>query len=436
MNRTTGIFVLAAAASLAWAVAMRPSPPPEVTFEETGTVMFPQLTDPTQATSLEVVAWDDEAATVRRFKVEQKDGVWVIPSHHDYPADAAERMGKAAAGFVDVRREIYYGDDPSEHGAFGLLDPEDPGAKADEKARRFILKDAAGTVLVDVLVGKPIPGKEGYRYVRLPDDKRVYGAKLDLDISTNFTDWIEKDLLRLDRDDVVTIVYDPYEVDEAKGRVVGEGALEFRRKKGEGGTFTDEWELGENTKAPAGKTLDVGKVRSLLGAIDRLQIVGVRPRPERLTLPLLQSYGFFVNPRTGRLFGNEGEVSVVEKDGVVYSLFFGEVTFDSGLALTAGKESSSEEGTKGGEAGGEDEDEGKTGEDGADEGASKGGGNRYLFVDVGFDPKLVAEGGDPEKGKTRAEKLRKRFDKWFFVISESSFDQIHKDRDAFFKDAG
>ena len=434
MNRTTGIFVFAAAASLAWAVAMRPSPPPPMSFEETGTVLFPQMTDPTLATSLEVIAWDDEAAAVRQFKVEQRDGVWVIPSHHDYPADAAERMGKAAAAFVDVRREIYYGDDPAEHGAFGLLDPEDPAGEGDEKARRFILKDAAGTVLVDVLVGKPIPGKEGYRYVRLPEDKRVYGAKLDLDISTNFADWIEKDLLRIERDDVVALVYDPYEVDEAKGRVVGQGAIEMRRVKNEDGAYGSDWTLADATPAPKGKKLDVGKVRSLLGAVDRLQIVGVRPRPERLTLPLLQAYGFFVNPRTGRLFGNEGELSVIEKDGVVFSLFFGEVTFDSGLALTAGKDAKEGEGgdeakPSGGGTGGDSDDS-------KDEaGAKEGGGNRYLFVDVGFDPNQVAEGGDAGEGKARAEKLRKRFGRWFFVISESSFQQIHKDRDTFFKDA-
>ena len=31
-------------------------------------------------------------------------------------------------------------------------------------------------------------------------------------------------------------------------------------------------------------------------------------------------------------------------------------------------------------------------------------------------------------------KLRERFDKWFYVISDTSFKQIHKERDEMFKD--
>ncbi len=442
MNRITLTFVIAALGSAGLALAMRPSDTPPAQFEDTGTVLFPDFTDPTLATSLEVVEWNDDAASLRRFKVEQKDGMWVIPSHHDYPADATERMGKAAASFVGVKRDIYYGDDPKQLGAFGLLDPEDPAGEAEEKGRRITIRDGAGTVLVDILVGKPIPDKQGYFYVRLPDDKRVYGAKMELDISTNFADWIEKDLLHIDHNNLVAMIYDPYTVDEAQGRVVGQGAIDLRYAPKEEGSESKEWKLGPESKPPGGKQLDAAKVRTMAGAIDRLQIVGVRARPEQLTLPVLQAYGFFVNPRSGRLFGNEGEVHVADKDGVVYTLFFGEVTFDSGLALTAGQEgegedgaggSSDEAGGSGGEAGG-----GSGGDEAGGAEADKpasGAGNRYLFVDVHFDPKFVAEDGDAEAGKKRAEELRKRFDRWFFVISDSSFKQIHKARDELYKDA-
>jgi arginine utilization protein RocB len=36
-------------------------------------------------------------------------------------------------------------------------------------------------------------------------------------------------------------------------------------------------------------------------------------------------------------------------------------------------------------------------------------------------------------GAERAAKLRLRFDKWFYVISDASFKQIHKDRTELFK---
>ena len=87
-----------------------------------------------------------------------------------------------------------------------------------------------------------------------------------------------------------------------------------------------------------------------------------------------------------------------------------------------------------------------------------------MFVDVRYDAALdqgakaspdappVAEGEDggdeataepaaaPEideaaarKGVERAGKLRQRFDKWFYVISDASFKQIHKDPGELFK---
>ncbi len=416
MMRTTTIYVAIAIGSVGAAVAMRPGEPPPAQFEDTGTVVFDGFTDPTLATSLQVLEWSEDEAKVRRFKVEQKEGRWIIPSHHEYPADATERMGKAAASFIGVKKDIYYGDDPKEHGAFGLLDPEDAAGKAEEKGTRITIADAAGTTLVDVLVGKEVPDKQGYYYLRLPDDKRVYGSKLELDISTNFTDWIEKDLLHVEKDDIVALLYDPYKIDENSARVLDSSPVKVRLVPKEDDEAAKEWTLDEGVQAPAGQVLDPSKIRQMVSAVDRLQIVGVRKRPERLTLPLLQAHGFFVNTKTGRLFGNEGEVHAVGNDGVIFTLFFGEITFDSGLALTSGTKDPLQDVDK------NQEDE-----------EDKGAGNRYLFVDVSFDPAHLVEGEDIEAGKKRAEELRARFGQWFFVISDASFTQIHKSRDDLFK---
>jgi hypothetical protein len=439
MNRGTVSMVVIALASLAGAFAMAPRELPPPTFEDTGEPLFSDFSDPTIATSLEVVTWNEDAAKVVPFKVEQKEGRWVIPSHHDYPAEATERMGKAAASFIDVKRDVYYGDNAEEHAAFGLLDPTDPAGKGEEKGKRFTIKDASGTVLVDIIVGKEIEDKQGFRYVRFPDSKRVYGSKLELDISTLFTDWIEKDLLLIERDDVVALIYDPYEVDEEKGKVVNTRPIRVDLVDEDG---KKEWTWTEGLKAPAGKELNPSTVRQMVGAIDRLQITGVRPRPQLLTLPALQSKGFFVTQGGRKLFGNEGEVRVICNDGVVYLLYFGEVTFDSGLALTAGTEEEAEDAGTG-------EDEGTGAE--REENDDKAEGNRYMFVDVVYEPELdrssetAAEsapddetGNENEeeqeedegpRGPERAEMLRKRFDQWFYVISAHSFKQIHKDRD-------
>jgi hypothetical protein len=418
MMRTTVIYLALAGGSLAAAAAMRPAPPVTTAFEDTGTVLFDGFTDPTVATSLEVQEWNDTEAKIVGFKVEQKEGRWLIPSHHEYPADATERMGKAAASFVGVKKDIYYGDDVNEHGAFGLLDPTDAAGDAQEKGRRFTLADGAGTVLVDVLVGKEIPDKQGFFYVRLPEDKRVYGSKLELDISTSFIDWIEKDLLHIEKDDIVAVVYDPYKIDENTARVMNQAPVKLTLAAKADDPAKKEWALDAGVEPPDGKKLDVSKITQMVGAVDRLQIVGVRKRPERLTLPLLQAHGFFVNTQTGRLFGNEGEIHAIGNDGVVFTLFFGEITLDSGLALTSGAAKDPMEDV----------------DKNAEEEETKTAGNRYLFVDVTFDPTRVAEGADAGAGQKRSQELRARFDAWFFVISDTSFKQIHKTRDELFKD--
>lgn len=434
MNRGTLIMVTLAGLSVVAAIASMPEELPPATFEDTGEPLFADFTDPTLATSLEVVSWDEDAAKVVPFKVEQKDGRWVIPSHHDYPADATERMGKAAASFIDVKRDIYYGDSAEEHGAFGVLEPDDAEAKADEKGKRITIKDASGTLLVDVVVGKEVPDKQGYYYVRYPDQKRVYGSKLELDISTKFVDWIEKDLLHVERDDIVALIYDPYKVDEAQGKVVDTHPIRFDQVDTDG---KKEWTRTEGLEPPTGKELNPSKISQIVGAIDRLQIVGVRPRPELLTRAALQSKGFFVTPDGRKLYGNEGEVRAITEDGVVYLLYFGEITFDSGLKLTAGT----------------DDEPAEAGGTGGEEDADKGAGNRYMFVDVVYEPSLDKSGAaateEPEEGGTggeqaddkpepkgpqRAEELRRRFGKWFYVIADSNFKQIRKDRDDLWRD--
>lgn len=430
MNRTTIIMVALALGSAGWAWSMRPREAATASFEDTGTALFEGFTDPTLATALEVVTWDDKGAKVVRFAVEQKSGRWVIPSHNDYPADGTERMGKAAASFIDVKKDIYYGDNAAEHGQFGVVDPTSADGKGDEKGKHVTIKDASGATLVDIIVGKEITDKQGFFYVRSPQEKRVYGARLEMDISTNFTDWIEKDLLKVKREEIVTMLYDPYTVDEQLGKVTGSAPVRASLASVDG---KDEWQADEGVDVPEGKIVDTAKVRQMITAIANIKIVGVRPRPKPLTLPALQAKGFFVTPDGQRLFGNEGEARVVTKDGIVFSLYFGEITYESGLALTAGGE---EEGAE------------EPASPALDEPKDEKAANRYMFVEVAYDPQMdkgeepeaaPAEDGDPPKatvrGQERAKQLQGRFGEWFYVISDMSYKQIHKERAELFKNA-
>lgn len=475
MNRTSIIMVALALGSMGLAWSMRPVELPPVQFEDTGEPLFPGFTDPTSATGLAVVAWDEKEAKVVRFEVEQKQGKWVIPSHNDYPADGTARMGKAAASFIDVKKDRFYGDNVADHPAFGVLDPEGPEGKGDEKGQRITIKDASGTLLVDIIVGKAIEGRPGFHYVRMPSgdgSKRVYGTELKLDISTKFEDWIEKDLLKVERDEFIAMVYDPYSVDEVEGRVTG-----FNPVRAEAvdpsATSKSDWKAGEGTEVPPGKQIDSMKVRQMLTQMASLKIVGVRPRPpvrniieQQILAQEMKRKGFFLVPTAdgrAQLYGNEGTLSAITEDGIVYSLLFGEVTYESGISLSAGVEPT---GSEPEDEKGVVEEAAAEGDDGEGEGEGEGDTNkqasRFIFVDVAYDetfdrtlgsdaaseevegeeggesPDDPASKGEDEKkklkGKDRAAKLRERFDQWFYVISDSSFKQLHKTREELFKD--
>lgn len=460
MNRSTLIWVALAVASAAGAYSMRPVKMVPPVYEDTNEPLFPGFEDPNAAASLEVQAWNDEESTMVAFKVELIEGKWVIPSHNNYPADGVERMGKAAASFIGVRKDIIRSNDPNEHGAFGVKSPDDIDAQPEEKGTRVVIKDLSGTALVDIIVGTDVADKRGFKYVRMPDKNRVYAAKMELDISTKFSDWIEDDLLHLERDDIVALESNAYKVDESTQRVVDNELLRFERESKS--SSQRDWKLAADVKVPKGKEFKDATVRQVLGAMDRLKIVGVRPQPKRLDTLTLQSKGFFVSPEQRRLYGNEGEVSAISEDGVIYTLYFGEITKLRGTALTGGV------GAEGSE----------TPED------DTGTAHRFMFVNVTYDPSRdrtrpadadadsgsAAEGeagadaaanakaGDDDEGKDsaadaeaegkadagedaksggreRAIELRKRFDQWFYVISDSSFKQIRKSPDDYWKDA-
>jgi hypothetical protein len=149
----------------------------------------------------------------------------------------------------------------------------------------------------------------------------------------------------------------------------------------------------------------------------------VRPKPDGLTASLqratggisitnadlasLQSHGFYFT-RDGRLVSNEGELQVHTKDGVLYTLRFGEVAFGQGTSLSAGDSVETKK-------------PGQTGE------------NRYLMISASLDP-TVTDAKKIEAATRRVNDLNGHFAKWYYVISAQSFDSMHLKRKDLVKD--
>jgi hypothetical protein len=425
-----------ALAALALATTPRQKAPDE--FFDQGETFFPDFTDPNAARTLEVVEWDEATGSAVPFKVTFEGGRWTIPSHHGYPADGKDRLAKTAAGVIGITKDDFRTDNVADYEACGVIDPLDtanPGTTG--RGKRVTIKGDNDVVLADLIIGKSFEGREGFHLVRVPGEKRVYGARINLDVSTKFKDWIEADLMLIDKEETDRFVLKDYSIEETTGRLNERDEVVITKDG-------DHWNMN---RTPAGKEVDTYKVNNLLRAVDELTIEGVRPKPEGLTATLsraggtsitqgdmlsLQEHGFYFT-RDGRLVSNEGELQARTADGVTYTLRFGEIAFGQGLAVSAGSAAASTPG--------------------------QAGENRYLMITAAFERALFPEPARAtnrsfegkadslltlderkqkdintaharwiarvESGQRRADELNARFAKWYYVISSESFDALH-----------
>jgi len=414
---------------------------------------------PEQVARLRVASWDDEAKLAKVFEVRQDGGVWTIPSHHNYPADGSDgRVGKTAGKVLNLPRGRHVTDNAKDHKDLGVLDPAEfkPGDDGKGCGKRITVHDQSGTALVDLIIGERAKEGDG-TYVREAGSTEVYTVKnLSIDISTRFADWVETDLLKLSKDDLRAVTVKDYSVDETQGVVQTRANIELVRKDA-----SADW---TSAQAPADQRLAKDAVDKLIGELDNLKLAGIRP----FNTQWLQDRGFFLSPnpqlvsdpqsmivgdgRGGKLaiVGNEGGLSVTTKDGLRYLLYFGEVALgddedakeDSAKkARDARKDAAKKELEK--------KDADKKDEAKKDDAKPATGNNRYLAVFVQYDPKAdedarkeaekkaaekkdeAAKKDEPKKedekapaGKAKADKAQTRFLRYFYIISNSSFETL------------
>lgn len=430
-NRTIA-FLCVAGASLLLAVAVNYAGRPSTSegFSEVGQEFFPEFLDPLKASELSVVRYDTENREPQSFSVRRNDqGFWTIPSHHDYPAEAEERLARTAASMIGIRKVALQSRSKDDWGRYGVADPADEAVatpstndgeeQKDPRGTRLTLKDSSGNALVDLIVGAAVEGRPQQYFVRQPDKNPVYIAKLNVDLSTKFADWIEPDLLKLNQPDINRVLVNRYSIDEQKGEIVPGEVLDFNKDRTAG-----KWGLeGINAES---EQLKEAAVTDLVRNLDQLKIVGVRPKPEGLNAdltvteevannPLLRQVlqqdmarqGFFIarGPQNSvQLVSNEGEVIAGTSNGVRYTLYFGEIARGSAKDIETGlaDKSAADAATENAEAKPAADAEAKPAdapETPADE--TEKGPRRYLLVKVDYDEALLGpkptEPAAPEK---------------------------------------
>jgi hypothetical protein len=380
-------LVLAAAAWITSAPSIRSS-----AVSDRGQRFFGDFNDPNAATSLEVVEFDEHTSAARPFKVLNREGRWTIPSHDDYPADGASRLASIAAAVIALKKDDIAGDNVSDHERCGVLDPVDEALPTPRgRGTRITVRGRNDRLLADVIVGQPLEGRPNFRYVRVPGQNRIYVAGTDgLNISTRFEDWIERNLLQVERREIDQIVIRNYSAHPKTGRAIERETLVLR-KKGE-----DVWAAdGMN----AGETMNAFAMNLLVTKLIDLTIADVRAKPASVTATLSQAPGGkltrtdvadlaakgFYFASDGRLLSNDGEVMVHTSSGIFYILRFGEMVADRSAPAS-----------------------------------------RYLFISPGFDAS-AAGAAEEEVGK-RLDVLRARFAPWYYIVSDDDVKRIRLTR--------
>ena len=503
MNELTKtlLFIVLAAILVGMAIMNRPTLTDFQPEEMLGKSLFPQFADPLSIKSLEIVKID--AAGERNvFRVSEVNGIWSLPSHDNYPADAKDQMGRVAEALTDLKAlEVIQ---PEESGVdamafqtqYGVVDPSgDTVAGSQAMGIKITLGGARNETLVNLIIGKEVTRQQSQdmgddsrvnlRYVRIANQAPVYVTSIDPSrFSTNFDQWIEKNLLDISTLDIKELFVDQYSF--SVDYVLTNQGLRPKSNFSPSGDLTlgydssavgaNKWlltrwmvfegqnyEYKERNLEPE-KELDSDALDSMVSALNDLKIVSVQKKPTKLASALrerqtfetielddsmqgsMRETGFWLvdmpdlkvdaQKTKTQLLSNEGDMQLRLKDGIVYHLRFGDL---------AGTES---------EIVSED----------SQDATPVMGVNRYLFITAEFDsaiipppelkpvPEISEEGGAEElekrvqekevveranqreqerydgaieSGIKRAEELSDRFADWYYVISEDVYKKIH-----------
>jgi hypothetical protein len=373
-----------------------------------------EFESPDEAKRLRIVRFDEATADLSSFEVAEKNGLWSIPSKSDYPADAAQQMAEAATSLMDRKILGVASKSAGDHEEYGVVDPLSPKLEQGQKGvgTRVTMSDLNSKPMVDLIIGKAVKDAEGQRYAREADRDVVYVIEIDpTKLTTNFEDWIEKDLLKLNSWDLQQVAIKDYSAELVQG-ITPDGQLaiaidrdrradmtlayndtdskwnavslkQFDAKSGGEGQYVD-FALAEDEE------LNAEKLNGLKTALDDLQIVDVARKPAGLSQDLKAGTDFLNNRETrldlmmkgftaapgedqaaGDIISSDGEVIATMKNGTEYVLRFGDLT-------SAGSD-------------GQQQADAAAKTEGDEKPADGAGVNRYLFVMARFDENAVKQ---------------------------------------------
>jgi hypothetical protein len=476
MNQTTKTTIYVAVAVVTAVLAALAMPdrgrPGETTIRQDPFYPTFQVGD---ITEVEILTYSD--GETQSLLVKREEGLWTIPSHDGYPADADRQLARTVGEINGLVRQGIHERGEKKFPDYGVVDPTNPGYAAGAYGRRIIVK-GKDRVLADLVIGKELANNPGLHFVRKQDERAVYSAEVDPSrINARFSDWVETDLLEIGSAKITRVesttrpgLPEDYELGPA---------TRLERQNG-------AWVLpGVDT---AVEEFDKSAARNIVSDLKELELVDVERKPQEFVqivetlkkeepgtrdfeiAEFQRGHGFFIRSTDEGydLGGEEGLTRVDLSDGVRYTLHWGDVSYETA----------------------EDPDPAATPADSPLQGQERMVENRYLWVEVSFDEALLGpkpvepqkpdppqepadepeadatdqdtaeddETGEEEtdepdamaqyekameeyeeeladynekasKARERVKELRHRFDEWFYIVDSEAYDTVHFDRD-------
>lgn len=364
-GKTSALFAAVAAVCLGLAWWSRPDAitnENDLKVEVTGQPVFAKFEDPNEATSFQIVKYDDSLGQLERFEVakDKTSNMWKLPSYEDYPADAAEQVRDATTPLISMPILSVASLDRGDHALYGVVNPDDDKMSVGESGvgKLVRVKGEANQVLAELVIGKAVDGAEGQHYVRVPTEDATYIVELNTaPFTTDFKKWINQQLLEVRSFDISTVGLRDYAI------LPTQNGYGMSRNFDADLTFDsakNSWSLDRfitydqgkavETKLTPDEKLQDKPLNDLRNAVQDLEIVSVRRKPKGLAADLkadkslmenkeslqsLVSQGFI--PQEGlngtEIFATGGETLVGTAAGVKYLLRFGEAVTDlSGVA--------------------------------------------------------------------------------------------------------
>ncbi|MGL6194291.1 MAG: DUF4340 domain-containing protein [Thermoguttaceae bacterium] len=497
-SNKTLIFVAIAVVLCAAAYFLQPAPINDSPDQIVGKDLFEKFTDPLEIKTLEIQKINPKNGELDKFKVAELNGRWVIPSHDNYPSDAQNQMEQVANSLIGlqvlsvVAENAEKGVNASGTGTkteslnsvfstFGVVDPTASDATSSSGVGvKISCWGENDKELASLIIGKEVETNPELRYVRIPEQPHIYVVKISPSkLSTNFEDWIQRNLLDIQTMDVSKIEIKDYalDIDFTNGDISRQHRGEFQLDYNSSEPAGKRWNLGSMKMERGGNLMDVPlseneeisdkALTEMVDALDDLKIVNVFRKQGFLASPLRESKplnmemiekepkifeslamrGFyFLSEQTNddskqenvNIYSSNGEVYIMMKNGVKYILRFGR------LAGLPGESQKNEQ-----------------------DGTTQVSVNRYLFILTEFDesiiakpellplPEVPAEGAEgvdeaaiadakakleeveklnarlidryqeeTEAGKQVSEALNKRFADWFYVVADDVFKKV------------